>query len=104
VSRKIDLSQPLSDEDRAYLDSRARHDLIALNDEEHGVTHEDDAPTTSSQAEQANLQVDAEEDIEDEYSSMTNDDLRAELEDRDLPTSGNKADLLARLRANDNED
>ncbi len=32
MSREIDLDQPLSDEDKAYLESRARHDLIADNE------------------------------------------------------------------------
>jgi hypothetical protein len=31
VSRQIDITKPLSEEDLAYLDSRARHDLIEQN-------------------------------------------------------------------------
>jgi hypothetical protein len=98
VSRKIDISQPLSDEDRAYLDTRGRHDLIALNDEQFGGSSDEEASLTSSQAEQANLQIEEED---DEYSDMTNEALREELSDRGLSTSGAKADLQARLRADD---
>lgn len=44
------------------------------------------------------------EDADDEYDDMTNDDLREELEDRGLDTSGNKPDLVARLREDDAEE
>jgi hypothetical protein len=37
------------------------------------------------------------------YSGMTNDDLRGELEDRELSRSGSKAELIARLEENDAE-
>jgi hypothetical protein len=36
-----------------------------------------------------------------DYSDMTNDELRDALRDRDLPTSGNKDDLIARLQEDD---
>lgn len=42
------------------------------------------------------------------YDDLTNDELREELASRELPTSGNKADLIERLvaddEANDEED
>lgn len=41
------------------------------------------------------------EDPEDAYSSWTNDELRDELESRDLATSGNKDDLVQRLVESD---
>lgn len=37
----------------------------------------------------------------DEYDTWTNDQLRDELAERELPTSGNKAELVARLRDDD---
>ena len=112
MSRQIPQDKALSDEDRAYLESRGRQDLIAQiddnyqpsvsadEDEGDGSTAPDETGGTSREAEQANLQI-TEEEPDDDYDSMTNDDLREELEDRDLPTSGNKADLIARLREND---
>lgn len=36
MSRQIDLSKPLSEEDREYLDSRGRNDLIERNDRQYG--------------------------------------------------------------------
>lgn len=79
MSRQIDLTKPLSDEDREYLDTRSRQDLIALNDEQFGDSDE----------------------AEDEYSDMTNEALRAELGERELSQSGTKAELIARLREDD---
>jgi hypothetical protein len=38
---------------------------------------------------------------DDDYDSWTNDDLREELEERQLPISGNKFELITRLREND---
>lgn len=40
----------------------------------------------------------------DPYDSWTKDDLVAELADRDLPVSGNKPDLIARLREDDQKE
>lgn len=102
MSRQIDMTKPLSDEDREYLETRARQDLIAQNDEQFGVeSDEEGSPGNSLQAEKANLQITGEVVIEDDYSSMTNDELRDELEDRGLATSGAKADLQDRLREDD---
>lgn len=38
MSRQIDLTKPLSDEDREYLESRARHREVEINDAEFGDT------------------------------------------------------------------
>jgi hypothetical protein len=40
-------------------------------------------------------------DVEDEYSAMTVEELKAECESRGLAVSGTKAELQARLRADD---
>lgn len=40
----------------------------------------------------------------DNYPSWTNDELREELELRDLATHGNKSELVARLREDDEEE
>jgi hypothetical protein len=42
-----------------------------------------------------------EDDDEDDYSKMKNDELRALLDDRGLPVSGNHKELVARLRESD---
>lgn len=49
--------------------------------------------------------VEANEDDDEgiEYKDATVDDLRAELKSRDLPTDGKKAELIARLEADDLE-
>ena len=55
--------------------------------------------------------VDDEDDVEDEdedeemdYSTMTNDELRAELSSRGLSVAGTKADMITRLEENDEEE
>jgi hypothetical protein len=40
----------------------------------------------------------------DEYDDMLADDLKEELRKRDLPVSGNKDELIARLREDDESD
>lgn len=40
---------------------------------------------------------------EEGYAAMTVDELKEELEERDLPVSGNKAELVARLDEDDVE-
>jgi hypothetical protein len=45
------------------------------------------------------------EDVEgDDYETWTNDDLRAELAKRTLSVDGKKADLVARLREDDDKE
>jgi hypothetical protein len=44
------------------------------------------------------------DDMDESYEDMTNDDLRAELEKRGLPKSGNKDELVARLEEDDASD
>lgn len=42
-------------------------------------------------------------DSDEDYEEWTNEDLRDELERRELSKSGNKAELIARLREDDEE-
>lgn len=44
---------------------------------------------------------DAADDLSDDYSDWTNDQLRAELSERNLSTEGKKADLVERLEEDD---
>lgn len=161
MSRQVDITKPLSDEDRAYLESRARHDLLAQNDritndrstdpapevvndghtgdvdpfkEDDGSdllagTHPGETPVNPIQAIESrgtsdlgdedkdpdevypvnvepSIQAgdgDAASTEDDEYSDMTNEELREELESRDLSKSGSKAEMQARLRKDDAE-
>lgn len=41
--------------------------------------------------------------VDDVYDGLTADELRAELRDRELPTSGTKAELVDRLLDDDTE-
>lgn len=45
-----------------------------------------------------------EDDGEPDYESMTVEDLKAELSERNLSTTGNKAELVARLQEDDEEE
>lgn len=42
--------------------------------------------------------------VDDDYDKWTNEELREELNKRELPQNGNKAELIARLREDDAED
>jgi hypothetical protein len=126
VSRQIDLSKPLSDEDRAYLLARGREQLVAKLDAQNGdeeaarlanyvpgsaVDQPEGVPDTpglgAPNAEAARTAAAVEDDdeveagTEDNYETWTNEQLREELDSRDLQTSGKKKELVARLRADD---
>lgn len=64
--------------------------------EEHGFIPitDNDTPTPVTGE---NLDVEG----EDEYDAWSKDDLITELQERELPHSGNKAELIARLREDD---
>lgn len=133
MSKQVDLEKPLSDEDRDYLESRAMHREIAENDarfadgdpvsERSGLTGEEPAYgvpagshpeavgvgqggvlARSDPAADRRAAESAADDEEDEYSEMTVAELQDELEKRDLPKSGKKAELAARLREDDDEE
>lgn len=86
MSRQVDhTAGPLSDEDKAYLNSRGRRHLILQNERMF--------------AEDGEGAPEAEEDLswEEYVSLMTVDELKSELAERELPHSGNKAELQKRL-------
>lgn len=112
MSRNIDLTKPLSDEDRAYLEARGRHRDIALADgEDHSNTPDDsitgatDQPPTPTPAATASQNADdgsstapdgsadsgdgsvatepeAEEDNYDDESAWSYEDLKDEVRAR----------------------
>lgn len=134
MSRQIDITKPLSDEDRQYLEDRARHEdlrrnaeivgereadvLTPINDGNTGdvdpfkaddgteqITGTNPGERTVTAAQAADTGVptadDAGDEPDDDYENWTNEDLRDELENRDLSKSGNKQELVARLREDD---
>lgn len=86
MSRQIDISKPLSKADRQYLQDRGR-----LPEDVEPVTDDDDASDSSP--------ADEGEDVA--YEDMSKDALQAECAERELPTSGNKETLIARLVEDD---
>ena len=100
MSSQVDImAGPLSDQDRAYLESRGRRHLILQNERQFPEGEASPAPQGST--------VEDEEEItwEEEVSQLTVDELKAELAERDLPVSGNKAELQQRLiKAGPDED
>lgn len=113
----MDLSKPLSDEDREYLIERRREDEIRLNDAEFGnlddsekdeVSKQHDRDVADEEAEKKE-QADAEaalaeadeegypEHLVEKVEPLTVAQLRAALKKRDLDTSGDKEELRIRL-------
>jgi hypothetical protein len=94
MSRHIDLTKPLSDADRAYLESRGRYRLIDLLDKgQRGGSPAPSAPTEVV----ADKETEAEPSVEDWVADLTVRELRLELEKLGQPEHGNKAELQARL-------
>ena len=78
-----------------------------------GVVTADDADEAASTPENAESAPEAAEEASDEtdgapagmrYEELTVEVLRAELKARELPTSGNKAELVGRLQESDETD
>lgn len=78
-----DIIDELTDAEKAWLRSWNRGDEIPDGD--------------------ADVDADEDEDEDEgaDYSTMSNDELRAELKRRDLPTGGNKDELIERLEEDD---
>jgi hypothetical protein len=92
MSRQVDITVgPLSDQDREYLEQRGRRHLILQNERMFPEGEASPAPQGST--------VDEEEDItwEDEVNQLTVDELKTELSERGMPTTGNKETLQKRL-------
>lgn len=127
MSKQIDITKPLSDEDRAWLEQMGRDDLIKRADD---IAAGKDASSASSSGlalsphtSTAELLADREdtgdvntglgerqvnsEALGDDLSVLaknleaeyTKDELKAAAEKRDLDTAGNKADIARRLAA-----
>lgn len=143
MSRKIDLTKPLSDEDRQYLEDRARHHDIATADANAGYEDDGSGPLTSpvgvsgvSVGGSSPLSTDPTaarfatpgpavqagdglKDTTDPAAAVAEGDYEAKGvlvshlqdeidrrnedldEDEKIPRSGTKAELIARLQADD---
>lgn len=137
VSRTIDLTQKLSDEDREYLLARGREQEVFRNDAEHvgdpesvrsanyipgtSIDRAEGVPVTPNGDTRVvmgggDVEVDEDGDeledtpdsrtvvdgeSDDNYDTWGKAELKAELENRELATSGNKGELIARLREDD---
>jgi len=85
--RAIDLDEPLSDNDRQFLEERQGMPM---------------PPGVRQAIEDYDAAEDYDEDEEpDEYDGMTNEELRTELKNRGLSTSGSKSQMISRLEEND---
>lgn len=89
MGREIDLTQPLSAEDRAWLEERGKYgDLRIANEYNAPQPEGEDAEVSESGT---------------AYDDWTKAQLQYEAHARDLSTTGTKADLVERLLAYDAE-
>jgi hypothetical protein len=128
MSKDIDFDKPLSDEDRAWLHERSLDWRIQENDRKFGkepepsepVSPADPAPFWEEGTEPKSVfvqrpfdpqiegyyaggvvvaEVEPEVEVEEvAVEDLTVEELKAELRDRELPTDGNKAELVKRLK------
>lgn len=91
MGREIDLTQPLSAEDREWLEQRGKYGDLR-------IANEYNAPTAEDTAEDGEVS-----DSGSAYDGWTKAQLQYELSVRDLSTTGTKADLVERLLASDAE-
>jgi hypothetical protein len=95
-----ELSDPLTDEDKAWLRSRNMPIPGEEGDEARAQVIQT-SPETSGPAGTEVKPEDAPALSPGEYDDATNAQLQTELGRRELPKSGNKDELLARLREDD---
>lgn len=93
MGKNIDLTQPLSPEDRAWLVERGKIGDLRVADEIAATAAE-----SEPEAPDDDEVVDS-----DQYGEWTKAQLQYELTERGLPTSGTKVELVARLEEDDSE-
>lgn len=106
MSRYIDLTKPVSEDDRAWLMEQGRYgDLRVVDDlEKYGAAPQETVAVVPAPPVPAEDKAEAEVPSSDpEYRSWSNEQLRFELEQRGLKMSGSKQDLVARLIESDNQ-
>lgn len=99
MSRNIDLTKPLSDEDRAYLLSRDRHIDIARADKAAEAMEGDGPDSDAGSGESAGSGNDSPpEKYSDEwFAAVKVPELKEELRSAELPVSGTREELVERL-------
>lgn len=90
MSRQIPADRPLSDEDRAYLIQIGRVSLVEQIDE--------DFPGDDGGSKDEGDDEGGEGDDLSDLSDLSNAELVERLKDLNLPTSGKKKELVARLQ------
>jgi hypothetical protein len=97
------LSNPLTEDEANSLTSEEKEWLKAWN--RAGEIPGEDGPEVLDPLDPNGVNKAAREALagadSDQYTDMSNEDLQDELRKRELPVSGNKADLQARLREDD---
>jgi hypothetical protein len=96
MGKNIDLSQPLSAEDRTWLEERGKYGDLRVAD--------DLAAAANAPAPEAEPEAEPEEtggEDSETYGTWTKAQLQYELQTRDLAQSGTKAELVARLEEDD---
>jgi len=93
MGREIDLTQPLSAEDRAWLEERGKVGDLRVADE----MFPDSVPADADPDDDGSM----EDESESAYADWTKAQMQYELSTRDLPASGTKAELVERLEADD---
>jgi hypothetical protein len=95
MALKRRLSKPLTEDEASSLTEDEKVWLRSWNRGSE-IPGEDDDQDDDSE--------DEDEEEGDDYSDLSVDELKAELKERDLPTSGNKDDLVQRLVEDDEDD
>ena len=86
MTREVPMNRALSEDDRVYLHARGQHQTVDMLDERFGVASDSD---------------DNEVAVDNDYENWTVKDLQDESDERGLPRSGKKDELVARLREHD---
>lgn len=110
MSRQVDLSRPITDEERAYLNLRAREDDIIANDRQFGGLKDAEKRKLQQRSEEADaaedeyqqqFEYEEEETFDPELvaqvAPLTVKELQARIEKLGFKPQGNKEDLQVQL-------
>lgn len=109
MSVKLDLSKGISKKQEDELRSRYSNEHVnwllrqvdALKEEDSGVEASPEDIKGEVFVDSEGKLVGKEDPSDDDYEAMTNEQLREELKSRDLAVTGNKDELVSRLRQDD---
>ena len=97
MSRRIDLTKKLSDEDRQYLKSWGRYEDIRINDLEFGRPESQSESESVAESGAGSEAEGPTKYTEEWFDKATVATLQAELKDRGLAVSGKRDELADRL-------